>query len=191
MRKWKGGEGAGCFGVRPNRQLNIFWRPNCRGAGAPCAPSWIRACSVIADTQVLGLFSHPQELPPYTIKPSICRESESYQWFKSLVVTGRGIEPSTYRSESECSTTELPGCCQYCRKSNIFCTACPASVTFVTDLAWRYTNTHKSWGLCDLPSSQMRRALPEAEGRRIKTNKLSLQRLQDSLQRLNKIKIFY
>jgi hypothetical protein len=26
-------------------------------------------------------------------------------------------------------------------------------------------------GLCDLPASQMRRALPEAEGRRIKTNK--------------------
>jgi hypothetical protein len=44
------------------------------------------------------------------LQPSIWRESESYQWLKSLVVTGRGIEPTTYRSGSECSTTELPGC---------------------------------------------------------------------------------
>jgi hypothetical protein len=32
---------------------------------------------VIADTRVLGLSSHPQELPSYTLKPSIWRESEA------------------------------------------------------------------------------------------------------------------
>jgi hypothetical protein len=58
----------------------------------------------------LCLSSHPQELPPYILKPIIWRESEGYQWFKSLVVTGRGIEPTTYRSGSECSTSEPPGC---------------------------------------------------------------------------------
>jgi hypothetical protein len=26
------------------------------------------------------------------------------------VVTGRGVEPTTYCSESECSTSEPPGC---------------------------------------------------------------------------------
>jgi hypothetical protein len=49
---------------------------------------------VLADTRVLGLSSHPQELPSYTQKPSIWRESESYQWFKTLVVTGRGVDPT-------------------------------------------------------------------------------------------------
>jgi hypothetical protein len=36
-------------------------------------------CSMIADTQVLGLSSHPQDLPFNTPKPSIWREGEGYQ----------------------------------------------------------------------------------------------------------------
>jgi hypothetical protein len=38
------------------------------------------------------------------------QKSEGYQWFKSLVVTGRGVEPMTYRSGSECSTSEPLSC---------------------------------------------------------------------------------
>jgi hypothetical protein len=49
------------------------------------------ACSVTADTRVLGLSSHPQELPSYNLKPSIWRESEGYQCIKSLEVTGRWV----------------------------------------------------------------------------------------------------
>jgi hypothetical protein len=58
-------------------------------------------------TWFLGLSSHPQELLSYTLKSSIWRESEGYHWFKSLMVTGRGVEPTTYRSGSECPITEM------------------------------------------------------------------------------------
>jgi hypothetical protein len=56
--------------------------------------------SVIVHTHVLGLSSLPQELPSYTLRPRIWRESECYQSCNSFVVIRLGIEPSTYTSAS-------------------------------------------------------------------------------------------
>jgi hypothetical protein len=45
-------------------------------------------CSVIADKRVIGLSSHPRELPSYTLKPRVLMESEGFQSGKYVVGTG-------------------------------------------------------------------------------------------------------
>jgi hypothetical protein len=82
-----------------------------------CLCAIVTCCRYFYQVQLLskrflGLSSHLQELHSYTLKPSIWRKSKSYQWCKSLVVTGRGVVPTTYPSGSECSTTDPPGCGQ-------------------------------------------------------------------------------